>query len=77
MMGTPRSLRGYPGQGTAESAGLVHGGRLTGALLNEQAAWTRLSRGNNRKAFVARLYAQRHLADRGPLRGTRIDHRLR
>lgn len=40
-----------------------------GALLTEQAAWERETRGAGRKALVARLYAQRCLADRGPLRG--------
>ncbi len=40
-----------------------------GALLTEQAAWERATRGGDRKALVARLYAQRYLADRGPLRG--------
>ncbi|VBA56662.1 acyl-CoA dehydrogenase family protein [Mycobacterium pseudokansasii] len=40
-----------------------------GALLTEQAAWERAARGTDRKALVARLYAQRYLADRGPLRG--------
>jgi alkylation response protein AidB-like acyl-CoA dehydrogenase len=39
------------------------------ALLTEQAAWEREARGGERKALVARLYAQRYLADRGPLRG--------
>lgn len=39
------------------------------ALLTEQAAWERTTYGSDRKALVARLYAQRHLADRGPLRG--------
>ena len=39
------------------------------ALLTEQAAWERDTRGAERKALVARLYAQRYLADRGPLRG--------
>ncbi len=39
------------------------------ALLTEQAAWERETHGNERKALVARLYAQRYLADRGPLRG--------
>ncbi len=39
------------------------------ALLTEQAAWERAARGGDRKALVARLYAQRYLADRGPLRG--------
>jgi alkylation response protein AidB-like acyl-CoA dehydrogenase len=39
------------------------------ALLTEQAAWERETRGDDRKALVARLYAQRYLADRGPLRG--------
>ncbi|WP_264916325.1 acyl-CoA dehydrogenase family protein, partial [Mycobacterium kiyosense] len=40
-----------------------------GALLTEQAAWERDVRGDERKALVARLYAQRYLADRGRLRG--------
>jgi hypothetical protein len=39
------------------------------ALLTEQAAWERVERQTDRKALVARLYAQRYLADRGPLRG--------
>ena len=40
-----------------------------GALLTEQAAWERAARQTDRKALVARLYALRHLADQGPLRG--------
>jgi acyl-CoA dehydrogenase len=44
-----------------------------GALLTEQAAWERANRGGDRKALVARLYAQRYLADRGPLRGIDAD----
>ncbi|OBI44639.1 DNA alkylation response protein [Mycobacterium kyorinense] len=44
-----------------------------GALLVEQAAWERESRGAVRKALVARLYAQRYLAERGPLRGIDAD----
>lgn len=40
-----------------------------GALLTEQAAWERATRGADRKALVARLYAQRYLAEHGPLRG--------
>ena len=44
-----------------------------GALLTEQAAWERATRGGERKALVARLYAQRYLADRGPLRGIDAD----
>jgi alkylation response protein AidB-like acyl-CoA dehydrogenase len=44
-----------------------------GALLTEQAAWERASRRAERKALVARLYAQRYLADRGPLRGIDAD----
>jgi acyl-CoA dehydrogenase len=44
-----------------------------GALLTEQAAWERATRGADRKALVARLYAQRYLADRGPLRGIDAD----
>src|SRR5246127_3170673 len=43
------------------------------ALLTEQAAWERSSRGGDRKALVARVYRQRYLADRGPLRGIDID----
>ncbi|OBF10572.1 DNA alkylation response protein [Mycobacterium sp. ACS4054] len=44
-----------------------------GALLTEQAAWERAARGGERKALVARLYAQRYLADRGALRGIDAD----
>jgi acyl-CoA dehydrogenase len=44
-----------------------------GALLSEQAAWDRATRGSDRKALVARLFAQRYLADRGPLRGIDAD----
>jgi acyl-CoA dehydrogenase len=44
-----------------------------GALLVEQAAWERETRGGQRKALVAALYAQRYLADRGPLRGIDAD----
>jgi alkylation response protein AidB-like acyl-CoA dehydrogenase len=44
-----------------------------GALLIEQSAWERATFGTNRKALVARLYAQRYLADRGPLRGIDAD----
>ena len=40
-----------------------------GALLVEQAAWELAENRTDRKALVARLYAQRYLADRGPLRG--------
>ncbi|GAA4294419.1 acyl-CoA dehydrogenase family protein [Mycobacterium paraffinicum] len=43
------------------------------ALLTEQAAWERATRGGERKALVARLYAQRYLADRGALRGIDAD----
>jgi acyl-CoA dehydrogenase len=39
------------------------------ALLTERAAWERDSHQTDRKALVARLYALRHLADQGPLRG--------
>ncbi len=44
-----------------------------GALLIEQAAWERAARGGERKALVARLHAQRYLADRGALRGIDAD----
>ncbi|MGK2880398.1 MAG: acyl-CoA dehydrogenase family protein [Mycobacterium sp.] len=44
-----------------------------GALLTEQAAWERDSGRGDRKALVATLYAQRYLADRGPLRGIDAD----
>jgi hypothetical protein len=44
-----------------------------GALLTEQAAWERAQRRTDRKALVARLYAARYLADRGPLRGIDTD----
>jgi acyl-CoA dehydrogenase len=49
------------------------GDAYAGALLTEQAAWERATRGGDRKALVARLYAQRYLADRGPLRGIDAD----
>ncbi|MBG0831223.1 acyl-CoA dehydrogenase family protein [Planomonospora sp. ID67723] len=39
------------------------------ALLLEQAGWERRELGADRKALVARLYADAHLADHGPLRG--------
>ncbi|HEU0191365.1 MAG TPA: acyl-CoA dehydrogenase family protein [Mycobacterium sp.] len=39
------------------------------ALLTEQAAWERAESGDDRKTLVARLYAQRYLAEPGPLRG--------
>ncbi|GBG40873.1 acyl-CoA dehydrogenase family protein [Mycobacterium montefiorense] len=47
-----------------------------GALLIEQAAWERDTRGGERKALVAALYAQRYLADRGPLRGIDADSEM-
>ncbi len=40
-----------------------------GALLTEQAAWERATGRTDRKALVARLFARRCLAERGPLRG--------
>ena len=40
-----------------------------GALLVEQAGFEQRELGTDRKALVARLYAQRHLVDHGPLRG--------
>jgi alkylation response protein AidB-like acyl-CoA dehydrogenase len=39
------------------------------ALLVEQAEWERRHYGDTRKALVARLFIDRYLADRGPLRG--------
>jgi hypothetical protein len=44
-----------------------------GALLTEQAAWEQAENRTDRKALVARLYAQRYLADRGRLRGLDAD----
>src|SRR5271156_1541526 len=44
-----------------------------GALLTEQAAWERAPRHTDRKALVARLYAARHIADQGPLRGIDVE----
>ncbi|HME16729.1 MAG TPA: acyl-CoA dehydrogenase family protein [Mycobacterium sp.] len=44
-----------------------------GALLTEQAAWERATRHTDRKALVARLYAARHIADQGPLRGIDVE----
>jgi hypothetical protein len=40
-----------------------------GALLLEQAGYEQRELGSDRKSLVARLYARRHLADEGPLRG--------
>jgi len=40
-----------------------------GALLLEQAGYEQRELGSDRKSIVARLYARRHLADRGRLRG--------
>ena len=40
-----------------------------GALLLEQAGFEQRELGSDRKSLVARLYAKRHLADPGPLRG--------
>jgi acyl-CoA dehydrogenase len=40
-----------------------------GALLCEQAEWELREFGDDRKSLVAALYAERYLADRGPLRG--------
>jgi acyl-CoA dehydrogenase len=54
----------------AQFMGDVH----AGALLTEQAAWERDTRHAGRKALVARLYAQRYLADGGPLRGIDADN---
>jgi hypothetical protein len=39
------------------------------ALLCEQAEWELREFGDNRKALVAALYAERYLKERGPLRG--------
>ena len=39
------------------------------ALLIEQSSWERATRRTDRKNLVARLYADRRLADHGPLRG--------
>lgn len=44
-----------------------------GALLIERAAWEREVNGTDRATLVARLYAERYLADRGPLRGIDAD----
>jgi hypothetical protein len=41
--------------------------------LTEQAAWERATRHTDRKALVAQLYAARHLADQGPLRGIDVE----
>ncbi|MFZ0713123.1 acyl-CoA dehydrogenase family protein [Mycobacterium sp.] len=45
------------------------GDAYAGALLTEQAAWERTTRGTDRQSLVARLYARRYLAEPGPLRG--------
>jgi alkylation response protein AidB-like acyl-CoA dehydrogenase len=70
-------LDGGPQGGLAEARlfplAQFMGDAYAGALLTEQAAWERATRGGDRKALVARLYAQRYLADRGPLRGIDAD----
>jgi hypothetical protein len=53
----------------AQFMGDVYGG----ALLTEQAAWEQAENRTGRKTLVARLYAQRYLADQGPLRGLDAD----
>jgi hypothetical protein len=40
-----------------------------GALLLEQAGFEQREFGTDRKSLIALLYARRHLADQGPLRG--------
>ena len=52
---------------------LFIGDVYAGALLTEQAAWERATRHTDRKALVAQLYAARHLADQGPLRGIDVE----
>jgi acyl-CoA dehydrogenase len=70
-------LNGGPEKGLAEARlfplAQFMGDVYAGALLTEQAAWERECHGNDRKALVARLYALRYLADRGPLRGIDAD----
>ncbi|AHM09577.1 putative acyl-CoA dehydrogenase fadE35 [Mycobacterium tuberculosis variant bovis BCG str. ATCC 35743] len=60
-------------RGAAVPAGQFMGDVYADALLTEQAAWERATRGTDRKALVARLYARRYLADQGPLRGIDAD----
>jgi acyl-CoA dehydrogenase len=66
-------LDGSPQGGLAEARlfplAQFMGDVYAGALLCEQAAWERETRGDDRKALIARLYARRYLADPGPLRG--------
>ncbi len=66
-------LDGGPQGGLAEARlfplAQFMGDVYAGALLCEQAAWERETRGDDRKALIARLYARRYLADPGPLRG--------
>ncbi|MDT5260630.1 MAG: acyl-CoA dehydrogenase [Mycobacterium sp.] len=66
-------LDGGPQGGLAEARlfplAQFMGDVYAGALLCEQAAWARETRGDDRKALIARLYARRYLADPGPLRG--------
>jgi alkylation response protein AidB-like acyl-CoA dehydrogenase len=54
----------------AQYMGDVHGG----AVLAEQAAWELREFGDTRKELVASLFAERYLADRGPLRGIEAKH---
>jgi acyl-CoA dehydrogenase len=66
-------LDGGPQGGLAEARlfplAQFMGDVYAGALLCEQAAWERATRGDDRKALIARLYARRYLAVPGPLRG--------
>jgi acyl-CoA dehydrogenase len=41
--------------------------------LGERAGWQRATRQTDRKALIARLYAERHLAEQGSLRGIDLD----
>ena len=56
-------------RGAAVPARGIHGRRLRRRIAREQAAWEWETRGADRKALIARLYARRYLADPGPLRG--------
>jgi alkylation response protein AidB-like acyl-CoA dehydrogenase len=67
-------LDGRPAEARLFSLAQFMGEVYAGALLTERAAWERAARGGERAGLVARLYAQRYLSNRGPLRGIDAEH---
>ena len=62
-------LRGQVAEARLFPLAQFMGDVYAGALLIEQSSWERATRRTDRKSLVARLYADRRLADHGPLRG--------